>query len=227
MNKVKTYKTLQALVYENLRDAILSGRLEPGSRLVAERIAHELGVSRMPVRESLRRLESEGLVTRIPHKEAVVRQLSLDEIEDIYAIRLQLEGYGGRLAARNCSSGELEVLVQLADNAEAAARAGDWAGQQEANRRFHEGVFRASGSPVLFEILVNLWNRCSVYRHWAAKFGNRVEESLEEHRAIIEALGQGDESLVERLVREHTRKAITPLLNHLQAELKVQEERED
>ena len=112
VGKVNNYRTLQSLVYEHIRDAILTGRLAPGQRVVAAKIAEEMGVSRMPVRESLRRLETEGLITTVPHKEAVVRRLSAKEMEDIYSVRLVLEGYGGRLAARRITPEEIAKLEE-------------------------------------------------------------------------------------------------------------------
>ncbi|MGI6036424.1 MAG: GntR family transcriptional regulator [Limnochordia bacterium] len=223
LGKVNSYRTLQSLVYENMRDAILSGRLAPGQRVVAAKIAEEMGVSRMPVRESLRRLETEGLITTVPHKEAVVRRLSAKEMEDIYSVRLVLEGYGGRLAARRITAKEIAKLEELTNQAEELLAQGDYWGVQEANERFHKLFFEASGSEVLCELLRNLWSRCYAYRHLSAAMGKRERIAIEEHREIIRALVDKDGDRVERLVWEHTEKAVEPLLRRL----KIEEQREE
>ncbi|NLN15798.1 MAG: GntR family transcriptional regulator [Firmicutes bacterium] len=218
VGKVNNYRTLQSLVYEHIRDAILTGRLAPGQRVVAAKIAEEMGVSRMPVRESLRRLETEGLITTVPHKEAVVRRLSAKEMEDIYSVRLVLEGYGGRLAARRITPEEIAKLEELTDDMEELLAQDDYWGFQEANERFHELFFEASGSDVLCEMLRNLWSRCYPYRHFSAAIGKRERIAIEEHRAIIQALADKATDRVEKLVREHTEKAVEPLLRRLQME---------
>ncbi|MGI6557917.1 MAG: GntR family transcriptional regulator [Limnochordia bacterium] len=218
IGKVNSYRTLQSLVYEHIRDAILSGRLAPGQRVVAAKIAEEMGVSRMPVRESLRRLETEGLITTVPHKEAVVRRLSAREMEDIYSVRLVLEAYGGKLAARRITAAQIAKLEELTNQMEELLEQGDYWSFQEANERFHEVFFEASGSAVLCELLRNLWSRCYAYRHFSAAMGKRERVAVAEHREIIRALVDKAEDRVEKLVREHTEKAVEPLLRRLQME---------
>jgi len=93
------YKTMQEIVYDTIREAIQIGRYAPGQRLIADELAQELGTSRMPVREALRRLEVAGLVSITPHRGAVVSELSEQEIVEIYHIRAVLEGLAARLAA--------------------------------------------------------------------------------------------------------------------------------
>ena len=110
-----TQKTASSHVdaYERLLNAIDSGELAPGSRLLEAQLAERLGVSRTPVREALRRLEAQGLVTHEPHRGVVVAELDYDQLGELYAVREVLEGTAARLAARHASPEEVEVLREM------------------------------------------------------------------------------------------------------------------
>src|SRR5574341_1579615 len=114
------YRTMQEMVYDAIRDAVLSGRYPPGKRLVADEIARELGVSRMPVREALQRLQVAGLIAITRHKAAVVSELSEPDIVEIYHIRAVLDGLATRLAAPNLTPADHQTLLSLLEEMEAA-----------------------------------------------------------------------------------------------------------
>src|SRR3712207_5004872 len=147
---------LRRKVLETLRAAIVDGRLAPGARLVERELIDRMAVSRTVVREALRQLESEGLIEVMPHKGAVVRELTLAEANDLYAIRAVLEGLAARLFVENASSAEVEALERALADTVAAYAGGEPAAISDAKSRFYDLLFRGSGSPTLWAMIGSL-----------------------------------------------------------------------
>ncbi|HHY46722.1 MAG TPA: GntR family transcriptional regulator [Firmicutes bacterium] len=215
VGRLDTYNTLAREVYNRIKEIIISGKLEPGQRLVAQQIAEEMGVSRMPVREALKRLEAQGFVYSVPHKGAVVSDLSVKDIEEIYAIRRVLEAYSVRQACKLATREHLAELERIAEEAEiGVAREGEPA-FYEKNDEFHYALFRASGNETLAELLRNLWEKSSYYRTLGTALKGRLDQSMADHRAIIRALREKDPDTAEELVTRHTDAAFTALIEFL------------
>src|SRR5690606_12292208 len=119
------YKPLRELVFEVLREAIITGKLRPGERLMEVQLAEELGVSRTPVREAIRKLELEGLVLMIPRRGAYVAEISMKDIADVFEIRAALEGLAAQLAAERCTPEEIENLERSLVQINVSAERGD------------------------------------------------------------------------------------------------------
>jgi DNA-binding GntR family transcriptional regulator len=187
---------------ETLRDEIIRGDLVPGQYLRLEEIAARFDVSTMPVREALRDLEAEGLVTIFPHRGATVTQLSADELQDIYDIRATLEEMATRLAVPLVTKATLAELTSLVEQME--NHLGDVATLVKLNHQFHLTLYAASGRRHLCEL-----NRVLRYRvqHYLHLF--TVETALDhpqtqgEHRAILEACRRGDAEQAAALMRDH------------------------
>ena len=195
------------LVYTVLRDDILNSRVRPGERLSEERIAHRLQVSRTPVREALKRLHAEGLVEITPHRGAVVRDPSGEELAELCTVRDVLEGLAARLAARSISRVELYTLEKLlADEARALAE-NRTADLVELNFQFHETIWVASRNRYLAHQLRQLRQFVQRLQESTLTVPGRKEEAYREHKALFEACAAGDPDEAERLAREHVRKA--------------------
>jgi DNA-binding GntR family transcriptional regulator len=219
--RIDNYRTLQDLVYTNLRELIISGHLAPGQKLVTAKLAAELGVSRMPVREALNRLQSEGLVTIVPHKETIVTAFSFEDVAEIYDIRTVLEGYAAGLCARASTPDQIERLKSLVSAAESLLAAGDLEGFKHCDNRFHHGVFDTCGSIKLAQLLSNLWDQCLYYRNLASLLKRNPHRSLQEHRDIVTALEARDADKAQEMILLHTRNSRDTLLEHLRSQQRV------
>jgi DNA-binding GntR family transcriptional regulator len=213
---IGTYRTMQGIVYDTIRDSILSGRYRPGQRLVADELAKEIGVSRMPVREALHRLEATGLVTLTPHRGAVVNELSEAEIIEIYHIRAALDGLATRLAAPHLSKPDHDRLNGILDQMAAAAKAKDLDRVLRVNREFHQAIWQAAHAPRLHSLLENLYDASQRFRHISILLPGRLERLTQEHRRITQALARGDVNKAERFAIEHHEGTARRLLNSIE-----------
>ena len=211
-----TYHTMQEIVYDTIRDAILSARYRPGQRLVADELAKEIGVSRMPVREALHRLEATGLVTLTPHRGAVVNELSEAEIIEIYHIRAVLDGLATRLAAPHLCKPDHARLNAILDQMAAAAKAKDLDRVLHVNREFHQIIWQAARAPRLQSLLENLYDASQRFRHLSVLLPGRLEQLTQDHRRITQALARGDVNRAERFAIEHHEGTARRLLNSIE-----------
>ena len=189
-------------VHAALREQILTGELERGSRLPQETLAAELGVSRTPLREALRRLAGEGLVTLQPNYGATVAQLDFGDMHDAWAARRAIEPAAARMAAERRPEADVDRMRAAIAAQRASSDAVD---SLDANREFHLALVVASGNPHLVHFAELLWvARISVaiYTAQAAQVGGTAAWA-DEHEAIVEAIAAGDGDLAERLTREH------------------------
>ena len=206
------YQPLREVVYETLREAIRSGVLESGERLMEIQVAEELGVSRTPVREAIRRLEAEGLVVMIPRRGTYVSDLSLRDISDVFEIREALEGLAVGLAAERITDDELEDLERMMVEFDDVVLREDVEGLVELDIRFHSKIYEASRNVRLISILNNLREQTTRFRMTSMSVPGRMQNTMEEHRAIVEALGQRNPEEASRVTQYHLSKAETILL---------------
>jgi DNA-binding GntR family transcriptional regulator len=197
------YRTMQEIAYDAIRDGILAGRHGPGQRLIADDLARELGVSRMPVREALHRLEVAGLVTITPHRGAVVSELSEHECVEIYHVRAVLDGLATRLAAPHLSGADHARLSALLVEMEAGVEAKDPQRVLSINREFHTLIWIAARAPRLRDLLENLYDASQRFRNISVLIPGRLDQITHEHRLIVEALARGDAAAAERYANEH------------------------
>ena len=193
-------------VYARLRQGILDGTYVPGARLGEADLAVALGVSRTPVREALRRLGSEGLLSTLPNKGARVRTWTTSELSDISDLRALLEGHAARQAATRVTGADIAAMADLVTRMEAAAADGTDADIDlitELNREFHGAVIEASGNallPGLMHSLLHVPVISRTYRHYSPA---RMQQSMRQHRELVDALRAGDPAWAEAVMRVH------------------------
>ncbi|WP_088224719.1 GntR family transcriptional regulator [Desulfosporosinus sp. FKB] len=190
-------------VFSILRNAILEKKLEPGERLVERNIAEQLGVSRTPVREAIRKLELEKLVTHIPRKGVVVSEFTKADIIEILLIRASLEALMGSIAATKIKPKEVERLAMLAQQISDEQRKGNIQKSNQLNDTFHEIVYRAAESPRLYNLFSTFKEYITKFTQVAYSKPGRPEEVWQEHNEIIEALRYHDSSRAEIAAKRH------------------------
>lgn len=199
---VKQYN-LSGRVFHKIREDILAGKYLPNDELREKAIADELGVSRTPVREAIRQLELEGLVTIIPNKGALVVGISKKDIQDIYEIRSKLEGLCARWATRNMTAEQLDELDENIYLSEFHIQKQHFEQVLELDNRFHENLYRASNSKMLDHVLSDFHHYVERVRKITLSKPKRAEKSIEEHKKILEAIRNRDEQKAEQLANEH------------------------
>jgi DNA-binding GntR family transcriptional regulator len=192
-----------ATVAEVVREAILDRVLEPGAWLREEDLAQELSVSRTPVREALKRLAAEGLVTITANQGAVVSPLSIEDILELYAVRETLEGLAARLAAKRISQESLDTLQAILGEMGTAAGRRDVPAMRKLNMAFHEVIQRASGNRYLDRFLTQVQQSIRRFEHTTYEVPGRPEETIKEHRRLLHALAMRDPVAAERCAVEH------------------------
>lgn len=198
------YNTSSDSVYMELRGKILSRELKPAQRLLEVKIANEMGVSRTPVREALRRLANEGLVKIVPNSGARVASPSSHEMDNSYSVREYLENMSVELACRTgMDKRTLERLDGLVRDGDAAYDAGDVDAFLAANNDFHRIIAEAGKNYVLSEYVDNIIQRTNVYIYFYSKFIEAENKSSGEHRAILRAIAQRDRIGAQELMKQH------------------------
>lgn len=209
------YKTAQEMVLNYLRQAIPSGVLRPGQRIQQDELATKLGVSRMPVREALRQLEAEGLVTFYPHHGVVVNDVSVEDVEDIYEIRIALESAAARLGTQNITPEDIQYLSKTLVNMEGLSDSfspSDWLAL---NGIFHGTIYKASNRPRLQKLISSTNLTITPYIRAYIMMPNYLGRSNEEHRRIFQAVESRDGAKAEELTKTHLRETADAVISYL------------
>lgn len=211
-------RSLRGKVFQRLRDDILKGVYQEHEELREVTIGEELGVSRTPVREALRQLELEGLVTIIPNKGAYVTGITAKDVEDIYKIRSQLEGLCARWATQNITEEQIEELEEIILLSEYHLhKKGNTQAEQvsEMDGKFHKILYEASDSRILEHVLKDFHKYVQMARTMSVETPTRAQKSIEEHREILNAIKEKDADLAEKLANQHIINVMQNLhLNH-------------
>ena len=195
--------SLPTLVQRELERMILAGELSVGAKLNEASVAERLGVSRGPVREAFRALEAAGLVRLEKNRGVFVRQVGLDEADEIYDLRAVLDDYAGRLAAQNAGAPDVADLRLRLERMERAVGRGDLDAYHEANLGFHDRLVELAGNAKLLALYRRLVNELSLYRRATLDQSGIPSMSLGEHRAIVDCIAAGQAAAAGRLLREH------------------------
>ncbi len=198
---LENHQSLRERIVDRLRQAIIAGDLPPKTRLMEPELARRLGVSRTPLREAIRHLEAEGLLTTVPRVGTFVTEVSPRDVDDTYAIRGVLEGLAARQAAENPDPGKADRLRPIL--AELARKTADYRLYHEAAGRFHEVIFLLSGNQRLQAMYQSLTHQVARFRTLSLAVPQRPTVSFREHRRIAEAILRGREAEAERLMRAH------------------------
>lgn len=212
------YMPLRELVFTTLRQAILKGELQPGERLMEIQLAEKMGVSRTPIREAIRKLAEEGLVTLIPRKGAVVAGISKKMLTDVLQVRMTLEKMAYECAFENITAADLDRLSGMEKVFEEAVREGDLVRIAEADESFHFVIYDAADNDKLKELLNNLRENMYRYRMEYSKDIDTRKSLIEEHRQIFDSFVKGDFSRGLSVVERHIKNQETAVLNKLSQE---------
>ncbi len=202
------YSPLFALIRDKLRDRILQGEFPPGARLVEGRLSEEMAVSRIPVREALRALAAEGLVTLEPRRGASVAVLSDELAYYMVEVRAALEGLNARLAAERRDETAIARLQSILEEGIEAAERNDenaWETCRRLNRTFHETLATVTGNPVLMDLMNSLRDRTALV--FAPSNMRRVRENWADHAQILRAVIAGNSELAGLLATQHVHNA--------------------
>ena len=197
------YLPLRDVVFNTIKDGILTGRLRPGERLLENQLAEELGVSRTPIREALRMLEIENLVDLIPRKGAQVRDMSEKDIKDVLEIRKVLEELASGLAAENITKQQIADLKQAHIDFVESFERGDRDGVIEADSRFHDIIFSATKNDKLKQIISNISIQIYRYRITYLKLLTNISVPNQQHLDLIRAFEKRSPSEARAISREH------------------------
>jgi DNA-binding GntR family transcriptional regulator len=201
---------------QRLRQFILEGDVEPGARLGEVELAAQLGVSRTPVREALRALSSQGLVEILPNRGARVARWSVEDLEEIYELRVMLESHAAQRAAGRMSIADVDVLTELCEQMEACAQRGgkhDLLELSELNFRFHRGILDAADSPRLATMLASVVQIPLVMRTFVRYSPEALARSMGHHRELAAALRAGAPDWAGSVMRSHIAAARTVLVS--------------
>lgn len=200
--QIERHQTLREKILETIREAILKGDLKPGEKVAEPELAERFGISRTPIREAFRQLESEGYLTVIPRKGAVVAALSERDVQEFYAIKSILEGYAAELAAKNLSDKDLAKLEAINDKLREIAEEGDVKAFYRVHNEFHETFLKAADNSKLYELIQQLGMKFSRLRMASLSVSGRMAISVAEHDKLLDAFRRHDAKSAENLVKK-------------------------
>lgn len=200
---MNAYLPLRDVVFNTLREAILKGELKPGERLMELQLASKLGVSRTPIREAIRMLEQEGLAVTMPRKGAEVAKMTLKDMEDVLEIREALDELASQVACQRITEEQLVLLKEREKDFERSLRSGDVKQIAEADVRFHDVIYEATGNPKLENLLNNLREQIYRYRVEYLKTAENYPTLIREHEEIYKSLAERNEEAAVLAIREH------------------------
>ncbi|MGZ3471740.1 MAG: GntR family transcriptional regulator [Isosphaeraceae bacterium] len=211
--QMASHKTKTEIALEGLRFAILRGEFDEGRRMTLSDLQDALDMSSTPIREAIRILETEGLLTSEPHRGVKVSSLTLEGAAELYMLRAPLEKLAGELAAQNISDQEITRLEQLQIPFERAASSQNDELMTHINADFHTVIYSATNTQYLQKLIIRLW----VPYHWGARWTlTGREESVNEHRAILEAIRARDSVQAGELLEAHTLRVYRILVEEIQ-----------
>ena len=197
----RVHQPLRSLVSDELRRLVVTGELPPGTRIVEDRLAERLGVSRNPVREALQALAAEGFVELLPRRGALVAQITAEQAEDLFDVRTALEPLAARLAARRADPDGVDRLRKVLVRARDATDLDELDLLAACNTEFHSTVVELSGNDYLGLLVAPMARRVQwVFRTSAA---TRAPHSWTEHEELLRAIASGDEEYAEAVARSH------------------------
>lgn len=195
--------SLRAAVFNELEKSIINCDYRDGDALNEIKLSRQFGVSRTPVREALMQLELEGLVKIVPNKGAVVVGVSEKDIDDIYCVRIRIEGLAAQLCAEKAGDDEIEALEKIVDLQEFYLSKGKIELIWQLDGEFHNNIFESSRNRPLRFMLSNFHSYVGRARSRSVQTAGRASRSVAEHREILKAIAAHDGELAERLMTEH------------------------
>ena len=210
--KIDSYQPLRDVIFETLRRSIISGDIKPGERLMEVSLAEQMGVSRTPVREAIRRLEAEGLVTMIPRKGTHVSELSVKDIMDVLEVRTVLDQLATSLAAKHMQPAQVKALEIIHKQYISNVEKDNMEGAIRKDVEFHDVIYAASGNPRLVAVASSLREHVYRFRVIYMKDNLIAENVLHEHEEILEALRNAQGSKASELAERHIKNQMESII---------------
>jgi len=206
MMKVIEKKTLHEEIANNLRELIMSGGLQEGDKIKEDELCSSMGISKTPLREALRVLSVEGLIKLVPNRGSFVSTPTFEEIREMFDVMSVLEGICARAAAQKMGVKDLATLEKLHTKLEKNFKGRAQREYIRVNNQFHSFVQELAGNRTLNQIVNGLRQKILLYRYQSLNLPERFEQSIQEHRDLIEAFRKKDLKKVETLMRRHLKK---------------------
>lgn len=215
---VERQLTLRERIVDFIKDAVVSGRLKPGERVPEQEIAESFGISRTPIREAFRQLESEGFISVTPRKGAVVSPITDQDVREFYAIKSLLEGFAAKTACVKLTQKDIKKLESLNSQMERCAEKNDVKGFFKLDNQFHDTFLKSCGNEKLCALVHQLVQQFERFRITALSLPGRMADSVRQHGEIIEAFKNRDMNLVESLVRANAERGRDVLVEEITKE---------
>ena len=203
---LQNHRPLRELVYEELKRQILRGKITPGTRMMEVELAEEMGVSRTPVREAIRKLEKEGLVTIEPRRGAYASEISVKDMVDVLEVREDLEGFEAFLAAGKITREEVEELKEITRSYSEAVKNNDTEKMITFDESFHKKIVASSGNKTLIQLSETVQELAIRFRYLYYDDFSRYVNMPVEHKEILDALTSGNGDMARRSADDHVRK---------------------
>jgi len=208
-------QSLTNVIYDQLEEMILTGKLKPGERINESQLSGQLGVSRAPIREACRQLEKSGIVEVKARRGSFVYEIDVNEVIELYDIRAAMDALAAEKAAGLANRAELDRLKKFLKNMAAAIDAGDFQSYFKANIDFHTEIVRLSRNKNLYSLIEGIYNKASLCRKTNLSLQDRVRKSYDQHKEILDAIEAGNSAEASRLMRHHILDAKNALLASL------------
>ena len=210
---LQNHRPLRELVYDQLKKNILTGSIVPGTRMMEIELAEKMGVSRTPVREAIRKLEKEGLVTIEPRRGAYASDISVKDLVDVLEVRENLEGFAASLAASRMSDDELNELEQITQGYSDAIKQNNTEEIIHYDEMFHKKIVESTDNKTLIQLTKTVQELTLRFRYLYYDDFSRYENMPTEHKEIIDSIRSGDSITARKVADEHVRKLKTFVLN--------------
>jgi DNA-binding GntR family transcriptional regulator len=203
LNIENSHRPLREIVYDELKMQILTGQIEPGTRMMEVEMAKEMGVSRTPVREAIRKLEKEGLVTIEPRRGAYASEVSVRDMIEILEVREEIEGLATELAAKRMDDDTKARLYRTADKYGEAVKDNDTGEMIKLDTEFHHIIVEGSSNKILMNVVEQLQELVLRFRYIYYDDFRRAEKMPREHKAIIEGIKSGNAKSARKAAEDH------------------------
>lgn len=202
-NEKKGNRSLTSVIFDKIREDILIGKYISGEKIVEAKLAEEFGVSRTPVREALKQLELDGLVDNIPNRGVVVKGISQQDIDDIFTIRMAIEGIAVEWAIERMEESDYEKLKEIYELMEFYTFKNDLDKIAELNTKFHELIYNSTKSRYLEHVLKDFQYFMKTTRYKSLRSEGRLESALEEHKQVLDAFINNDVKKAKEAILTH------------------------
>jgi len=216
-----TSQALYMQVADRLREQIYQNELAPGDAIDEMALCERFGISRTPLREALKVLDSEGLIELIPRRGSFVRRMDIEELNELFPVMVVLEGLCAREAVENCATEDLQRLEKMHEKLESFAGQSDVDAYYEQNFVFHQAIQDLSGNKWLQRVIGDLRKVLRLARHMQLTIPGRLEQSLNEHRQIMQAFKEKDPDLADQNMQNHLKQQWFSLVDKSESNTRV------